>query len=104
MCVCHSVMYESTDPMDSNLSDFSVHGILQATVLEWVAMPSSRGFFLTQGSNPGVLHCRQTLYHLSHKGSLKEEYKRVTKYVSSDYPFGDHWVECSWNHCEMVLG
>ena len=25
--------------------------------------------FLTQGSNPGLPHCRQTLYHLSHKGS-----------------------------------
>ena len=23
--------------------------------------------FLTQGSNPGFLHCRQTLYHLSHQ-------------------------------------
>ena len=26
--------------------------------------------FPTQGSNLGLLHCRQTLYHLSHKGSL----------------------------------
>ena len=25
--------------------------------------------FPTQGSNPGLLHCRQTLYHLSHQGS-----------------------------------
>ena len=25
--------------------------------------------FPTQGSNPGLLHCRQTLYHLIHKGS-----------------------------------
>ena len=31
----------------------SVHGILQARILEWVAMPSSRGSF--QGSNPRVL-------------------------------------------------
>ena len=26
--------------------------------------------FLTQGSNPGLPHCRQTLYHLSHQESL----------------------------------
>ena len=26
----------------------------------------SPGIFLTQGSNPGLLHCRQILYHLSH--------------------------------------
>ena len=25
--------------------------------------------FLTQGSNPGLLHCRQMLYSLSHQGS-----------------------------------
>ena len=28
-----------------------------------------QGIFLTQGLNPGLLHCRQTLYHLSHQGS-----------------------------------
>ena len=28
-----------------------------------------QGIFLTQGSNPGLLHCRQTLYHLSLQGS-----------------------------------
>ena len=30
-----------------------------------------QGIFPTQGSNPGLPHCRQTLYHLSHQGSLK---------------------------------
>ena len=29
-----------------------------------------QGIFLTQASNPGLLHCRQTLYPLSHQGSL----------------------------------
>ena len=28
-----------------------------------------QGIFPTQGSNPGLLHCRQILYHLSHQGS-----------------------------------
>ena len=27
-----------------------------------------QGLFPTQGSNPGLLHCRQTLYPLSHQG------------------------------------
>ena len=31
------------DPMDSSPPGSSVHGILQATILKWVAMPSSRG-------------------------------------------------------------
>ena len=28
-----------------------------------------QGIFPTQGSNPGLLHCRQILYQLNHKGS-----------------------------------
>ena len=28
-----------------------------------------QGIFLTQGWNPGLLHCRQTLYQLSYKGN-----------------------------------
>ena len=35
------------DPMDQSLPGFSVHGILQARILVWVAIPSSRGIFLT---------------------------------------------------------
>ena len=32
----------------------SVHGILQARILEWVAISFSRGIFLIQGWNPGL--------------------------------------------------
>ena len=140
------------DPMDCSLPGSSVHGILQARILERVAIPFSRGssqprdgawvsctasriftswatsgsplllevkvrkwsrsvvsdlcdhglqptrlhrpwdfpgkstevgclFFLqgifpTQGSNPGLLHCRQTLYPLSHQGSPRRHSKR----------------------------
>ena len=37
------------DPVDCSLPGFSVHGILQARILEWVAIPFSRG-----SSNPGI--------------------------------------------------
>ena len=46
------------------------HGIFQARILEWVAFPFSRGSSQPR-SNPGLLHCRQILYQLSHKGSPK---------------------------------
>ena len=49
--------------------DYTVHGILQARTLEWVCLSLLQGVFPTQGSNPGLLHCRQILYQLSHKGS-----------------------------------
>ena len=31
-----------------------------------------QGIFPTQGLKPGLLHCRQSLYHLSHQGSPEE--------------------------------
>ena len=53
--------------------DYTVHGILQARILEYVAVPFSRGSSQprdqTQGSNPGLLHYRQILYQLRQKGS-----------------------------------
>ena len=33
------------DPRNCSLPGSSVHGILQSRILEWVAMPSSRGSF-----------------------------------------------------------
>ena len=39
----HSVISDSVDCMDCSPPGSSVHGILQARTLEWVAMPSSRG-------------------------------------------------------------
>ena len=64
--------------MDCSLPRASVHGIFQARVLEWVAISSSRGIFPTQESNPGLPHCRQMLYHLSHQGSSKREKNTVS--------------------------
>ena len=53
------------NPMECSPPGSSVHGILQARILEWVANLFSRESFPTQGSNPGPLHCGQILYHLS---------------------------------------
>ena len=43
------------DPMDCSLPGSSVHGVLQASILEWLLLPSL-GIFPTQGSNPCLLH------------------------------------------------
>ena len=56
--------------MDCSLPGSSTHEIFQARILEWVAVSFTRGFFPTQGSNPGLPHCRQTLYCLSRQGML----------------------------------
>ena len=57
------------DPTDCSLPGSSIHGIFQARELKWVAISFSRKIFPTQGLNPGLPHCRQTLYCLSHQGS-----------------------------------
>ena len=47
MWVCAPVCAQSCptlcDPMDCSLPGSPIHGIFQARILEWVAMPSSRG-------------------------------------------------------------
>ena len=65
------------DPMDCSLPGSSVHGIFQAIVLEWIAISFSRGIFPTQGWNPGLPHCRQTLYCLSHQESPIHIYTHI---------------------------
>ena len=42
--------------MDCSQAGFSAHGILQTRILEWVAISSLQGIFLTQGMNPRFLH------------------------------------------------
>ena len=46
----------------------TVHGFLQARILEWVAFPFSRESFPWR-SNPGLPHSRHILYQLSQEGS-----------------------------------
>ena len=46
----------------------------------WSGLPfPSPGIFLTQGSNPGLLHYRQTLYQLSYEG----EEEKLKFYITS---------------------
>ena len=67
--VCHTVMSES-------LQSYGLQPAMP--LLAWnspgkstgVGCHFSRGIFPTQGLNPGLLHCRQILYQLSHEGSL----------------------------------
>jgi hypothetical protein len=49
------------NPVDCSLQGFSVHGVPRAIILEMVAILFSR-ISSTQGSNLGLLHCRQILY------------------------------------------
>ena len=56
MCVCVCVVAQSCltliDPIDCSLPGSTVHGILQARILEWVAMPSPPGYLPDPGIEP----------------------------------------------------
>ena len=78
---------------------YTVHVILQARILEWVAFPFSRGSSQpreqTQGSNPGLLHCRRILCKLSHKGRAK--------WVAYPFPRGSSLLR-NWTRVSCIAG
>ena len=58
VCVCARARAHtcSVTVVSDSLRPRGPHGISQARILEWVAISSSRGSFLTQGLNPHPLH------------------------------------------------
>ena len=72
-----SVVSNSFDRMDCSLPGSSVHGDSPGKNTGVVYHALLQGIFPTQGSNLGLLHCRQILYHLSHQGS-----PRILEWVS----------------------
>ena len=71
LCVCCAKSLQSCmtlcHPMGHSLPGSSVYGILQARILQWVAMPSSRGSSLPRDQIWVSCIGRQALYQL---GSL----------------------------------
>ena len=56
-------------PMDYSPPGSSIHGIFPGKNTGVGSHSLLQGILPTQGSNPGLLHCKQILYHLSHQGS-----------------------------------
>ena len=85
--------------MDCSLSGSSVHGILQANILEWVAIPFSRGIFLRQGLNPGLLQADSLLSEPSGEGLTVWEDAKMT--LSSPLKSSPGGLETS-NHLPTI--
>ena len=70
---CHVLVTQSCPtlchPVDCSLLGSSVHGISPRKNTGVGCHFLLQGLFPTQGSNPGLQHCRWILYHLSHQGS-----------------------------------
>ena len=65
------------DSIDCNPPHSSVHGESPGRNTGVGCHPLLQRIFPTQGLNPGLLHCRQVLYHLSHQGSPTKNYAEV---------------------------
>ena len=70
MCVCLVSQSCPTlcNPMDCNLPGSSVHGDSLGKNTRMGCHALLQGIFPTQGSSPGLPHCRWILYQLSHQG------------------------------------
>ena len=71
------------DHMDCSLPGSSVHGDSLGKNTRGGCHVLLQGIVPTQGSNPGLLHYRQILYHLSHQGS-----PRILECVAHSFSMG----------------
>ena len=72
VCVCLVAQSYLTlcDPVDCSPPGSSVHGDSPGRNTGVGCHALLQGIFPTQGSNPGLPHCRQILYHQSHVAGL----------------------------------
>ena len=74
--------------MDCSLPGSSVHGVLQARILKWIAIP-----FFRKSSRPSDrTWVRQILYHLSHQGSYTMQQSKFTAYNSKMTFWGSSYL------------
>ena len=95
------------DSTDCSPPGSSIHGIFQQEYWNRLPVPSpedppNSGIFPTQGSNPGLPHYRQTLYHLSHKGSPGEKIDgfKVKVTLVSGWTQANNLLRQLWKHSQ----
>ena len=89
------------DPVDCSSSGLSVHGILQARILEWVAIPFPRGSSWPRDQTHVSCIGRWSLYHWATREALPPAIiLRPTEFWRL------HWVfslllDSSWSRCKL---
>ena len=71
LCLVTQSYLTLCDPVVRNPPGSSVHGDSPGKNTGIGCHALLQGIFPTQGSNPGLPHCRQILYHLSHQENLR---------------------------------
>ena len=83
LCLVAQLCATLCDPMDYSLLGSSVHGDSPGKNTGVGCHALLQGILPTQGSNLGLPHCRQILYHLSHQGS-----PRILEWVAYSFSGG----------------
>ena len=86
LCLVAQSYQTFCDPMGWSPPGSFVHGISQARILEWVAMPSSRGSSQPTDRTRVSRIAGRFFFHLSHQGSL-----RILEWVASPFSGGSYW-------------
>ena len=86
LCLVTQSCLTLCDPMDCCLPGSSVHGDSPGENTGVGGHALLQGIFATQESNPGLPHCRQILYRLSHQGS-----PRILEWVAYPLFRGSSW-------------
>ena len=84
--ICCAVWKSLSRVQLCNPIDYTVHGILQARILEWVAFPFSRGSSQPRDRTQVSHIAGQILYQLSHQGS-----PRILEWVAYPFSSGSSW-------------
>ena len=82
------------DPMDCSPPGSSVHGDSSGKDTG----VDIQGIFPTQGSNPGLPHCRRILYWLSHQGSPK-----ILEWAAYPFSRGSSQLR-NWTRVSCIAG
>ena len=98
LCLVSQSCLMLCDPMDCSPSGSSVHRDSSGKNTAVGCHALLQRIFPTQGSNPGLPHCKWILYHLSHQGS-----PWILEWVA--YPFcrGSSWPR-NWTGVSCIAG
>ena len=98
----HAVVTQSCpilcDSMDCSPPVSSVHADSPGKNTGVGCYAPLHGIFRTQGSNPGLLHCKWILYHLSHQGS-----PRILEWITYPFSRGSSWPR-NWTGVSCIAG
>ena len=98
LCLVAQSCLTLCDPMDCNSPGSSVHEDSPSKNTGVGCSALLQGIFPTQGSNPGLLHCRWVLYWLRHQGN-----PRILKWVV--YPFSRGTSQPrNWTRVSCIAG